>query len=165
MVSYIVGNNSLTFNFKLQIHDWWWHEPMTSVTAFVEGWDFVQTLGEGAYGEWVQNNMGWNSFISIYTYLFLIKILPKNTERLAMNNRVTCLEYIKDLLCSHYERLNFHSILFQEQTSNKDNTYFCLYGNTKSTKYMSSPTQDIFELRTLCKNFVVLKNLWNYWTI
>ncbi|XP_048772853.2 serine/threonine-protein kinase Chk1-like [Ostrea edulis] len=24
---------------------------MTSVTAFVEGWDFVQTLGEGAYGE------------------------------------------------------------------------------------------------------------------
>ena len=22
-----------------------------SVTAFVEGWDFVQTLGEGAYGE------------------------------------------------------------------------------------------------------------------
>lgn len=25
--------------------------PMTAVTAFVEGWDFVQTLGEGAYGE------------------------------------------------------------------------------------------------------------------
>ncbi|KAJ8315946.1 hypothetical protein KUTeg_005960 [Tegillarca granosa] len=24
---------------------------MSSVTAFVEGWDFVQTLGEGAYGE------------------------------------------------------------------------------------------------------------------
>lgn len=24
---------------------------MTGVTAFVEGWDFVQTLGEGAYGE------------------------------------------------------------------------------------------------------------------
>ncbi|VDI75236.1 serine/threonine-protein kinase Chk1 [Mytilus galloprovincialis] len=24
---------------------------MTEVTAFVEGWDFVQTLGEGAYGE------------------------------------------------------------------------------------------------------------------
>ncbi|KAL5020551.1 hypothetical protein ScPMuIL_003443 [Solemya velum] len=24
---------------------------MTTVTAFVEGWDFVQTLGEGAYGE------------------------------------------------------------------------------------------------------------------
>ncbi|XP_011450416.2 serine/threonine-protein kinase Chk1 [Magallana gigas] len=24
---------------------------MTAVTAFVEGWDFVQTLGEGAYGE------------------------------------------------------------------------------------------------------------------
>lgn len=23
------------------------------VTAFVEGWDFVQTLGEGAYGEYV----------------------------------------------------------------------------------------------------------------
>ena len=35
---------------------------MTSVTAFVEGWDFVQTLGEGAYGEWVHNNNGWNSF-------------------------------------------------------------------------------------------------------
>lgn len=28
---------------------------MTAVTAFVEGWDFVQTLGEGAYGEYVQN--------------------------------------------------------------------------------------------------------------
>lgn len=26
-------------------------EPMTAPTAFVEGWDFVQTLGEGAYGE------------------------------------------------------------------------------------------------------------------
>lgn len=25
--------------------------PMTAITAFVEGWDFVQTLGEGAYGE------------------------------------------------------------------------------------------------------------------
>lgn len=24
---------------------------MSNVTAFVEGWDFVQTLGEGAYGE------------------------------------------------------------------------------------------------------------------
>ena len=24
---------------------------VTMVTAFVEGWDFVQTLGEGAYGE------------------------------------------------------------------------------------------------------------------
>jgi len=23
------------------------------VTQFVEGWDFVQTLGEGAYGEYV----------------------------------------------------------------------------------------------------------------
>jgi len=25
----------------------------TMVTQFVEGWDFVQTLGEGAYGEYV----------------------------------------------------------------------------------------------------------------
>jgi len=25
----------------------------TMVTQFVEGWDFVETLGEGAYGEYV----------------------------------------------------------------------------------------------------------------
>jgi hypothetical protein len=48
---------------------------MTSVTAFVEGWDFVQTLGEGAYGEWVHNNNGWNSF-NVYLLIPYHKI-PK----------------------------------------------------------------------------------------
>jgi len=36
--------------------------PMCSVTAFVEGWDFVQTLGEGAYGEYV--NWDLNTYFS-----------------------------------------------------------------------------------------------------
>ena len=35
----------------LQVSDGRANSQQTMVTAFVEGWDFVQTLGEGAYGE------------------------------------------------------------------------------------------------------------------
>jgi len=53
----------------------------TMVTQFVEGWDFVQTLGEGAYGEYVS--------------LFVLIYIRKYTKTLNCSKTVSnC--------CDHY---------------------------------------------------------------